>query len=97
MPHQNTVLDHLFEELATVSEHYTLTGRQGGNTNIVAYVTVNHTGPFIETLDVTNPIGGGPGWTAAFIEVSGPELADVLDDLLGKIAAAAPQNIQVPA
>jgi hypothetical protein len=97
MPHQNTVLDHLFEELATVSEHYTLTGRQGSNTNIVAYLTTDHTGPDVQTLNVTDPLSGSRRWKAAFIEVTGPELASVLDELLGKIAAAAPQNIPVPA
>lgn len=95
MPHQNTVLDHLFEELTTVTDHFTLTGGRNGTFNIVAYVTPDHTGPDVQTLDVTSPHSGGEGWKAAFVEVTRRELALALDDILGIIALAAPQ--QVPA
>lgn len=96
MLHQNTVLDHLFAELATVSDHYTLVG--GRETfNIVAYVTLDHTGPDVQHLNVTNPVSGGEDWTAAFVEVTGRDLALALNDILGMIAAAAPLSQQVSA
>lgn len=97
MPHQNTVLDHLFEELATVSEHYMITGRKDRTIYITAWVTADHTG---DDVQAAKPSRHGilPA-VNHFIEASGPESdrAGVLDELLGKIAAAAPQNIQVPA
>lgn len=97
MPHQNTVLDHLFEELASVSEHYMITGRKDRTIRITAWVTADHTGDDVRTF--TPGLHSASRLAHSYIEASGPESdrAGVLDELLGKIAAAAPQSQQVPA
>ncbi|OZC62326.1 hypothetical protein CH267_01975 [Rhodococcus sp. 06-621-2] len=82
MPNNNSVLAALIDELAAVTEHYSIHGR-GDRAQVVAWVTPAHTGPDL-TLD--------PGATNPNIEARG-QLTDAIERVLEKIALAAPQAI----
>lgn len=88
MQHNDTPTDRLVMELESVASSL-MVQKLGGEWITTAFVSKDHTGPHVQGLRQNLP--------SVYIEGRGPTMAASVDDVLGKIAQAAPQTMAVPA